>query len=351
MTPLRAALLLSLALSVNACTTASTRPDGGPKAAEPGRGEVGGVCGPPSAADIAACEAPQYSALGASKDTPVEWGEGAGRAGNFGFNRLQCADGSIAGAKRAGNVGAVSVPSTSPLSGEMDMDIVDRWIVTCDGTGERVEVFHNLYRCGPRCPPAGLRWEQEEELATSAAASALLAAGKKDEAVALLRDRLTRYPTSERVVIAVANTLIDEDEVAARALLGDHCQRGNRHACRGLGMMVMNTSEGATSLARACELGHKAACHDAVFSSFINDSLAKEAVDSSLQQLDGACSDTYPRACVYLAIMFKRSELPQDRWLPLLDRACSQGDSLACELMADEAKNAAPAAPADGKER
>lgn len=342
MTPPTASLapLLTLALLLMSCATTPDKGASNKLTPAPERGEVGGLCGPPSDEDIKACAAPQYSVLGTGREDAVEWGPAGGFANNFGFDRLQCGDGSIPSTYRAGNVGVTTRPSASPAAREEPMDVVDRWVARCDGTGEQIEIYHNLYRCGPRCPPAGMRWEQEAESALGLRAVELKRSGKKDEARALLDDGLKRFPSSERLVLTTINVFSEEDEIHARSLLEAHCGAGNRHACRGLGLLVMNTSEGAAKLRRACEMGHKAACDDAVFSEFLTGTLAEGKVEASIEQLDAACSERYPRACIYLAVMFKRAEASSDRWLPLLDRGCKQHDTLACQMLDDAAKEA-----------
>ncbi len=92
---------------------------------------------------------------GASKAAPVEWGSKAGR-GTLYFGRLMCEDGADPAVRRVGSGGKVSSEAPEdPAMKSMMFDIVDLWEVTCPGKAPQV-VYHNLYRCGDPCPPAGL---------------------------------------------------------------------------------------------------------------------------------------------------------------------------------------------------
>jgi len=104
--------------------------------------------------DPPAC--PAGSTVGTSPTTPAEWGVMS--AGNRLWNdRLACTDGRMADYRRAGNIGAAPVASTSPPSGspQIGTDVLDRWEVHCGQ--EPLVLYTNLHRCGVACLPGGLR--------------------------------------------------------------------------------------------------------------------------------------------------------------------------------------------------
>ncbi len=106
--------------------------------------------------DEAMC-AEQSSDYGLTPENPAEWGFGAGTR-TLWFGRMMCEDGSMPEISRRGNIGKAPNPSSSP-EGPSEMgalDILDLWEVQCPGEPV-LEVYHNMYRCGSPCPPAGTK--------------------------------------------------------------------------------------------------------------------------------------------------------------------------------------------------
>lgn len=92
---------------------------------------------------------------GLTKENPAEWGFGAGTR-TLWFGRMMCEDGSMPEIVRVGSVGQAVTPSSSPESPSRvgALDVIDLWEVTCPGSPP-IEVYHNMYRCGSPCSPAG----------------------------------------------------------------------------------------------------------------------------------------------------------------------------------------------------
>lgn len=106
--------------------------------------------------DNTMCERLAPQGYGLSIDAPAEWGLGAGTQ-TLWFGRLMCKDGTIPTISRSGSVGQAPRESTSPSSQTHlgTLDVVDLWMVQCPGDPKPTEVYHNLYRCGSPCAPAG----------------------------------------------------------------------------------------------------------------------------------------------------------------------------------------------------
>jgi hypothetical protein len=128
-----------------------------PAAAPPpiAAGQISGDACPTPVTDPPACTEAQ-AALGRTPENPLEWGYAA--AGNsLWYDRLACADGSIPGVTRLGNIGVAPLASASPASDapRFGGDVLDQWGVSCGE--EQTLLYTNLYRCGALCVPSPFR--------------------------------------------------------------------------------------------------------------------------------------------------------------------------------------------------
>ncbi len=147
--------------------------------------------------DPPAC--PAGSLLGASVDTPLEWGPAADGMQPW-WGRISCADGRIPVIKRHGGVGTPETPSQSTPSGQPTFgggDVVDAWEIGCP-SGHQV-LYTNLYRCGNACVPTTLSVLPAAAYPHLDGAQRALKSGNKDLAISEARAATDAAAAFERV--------------------------------------------------------------------------------------------------------------------------------------------------------
>lgn len=279
---------------------------------------------------------------GTTKERPLEYGTAGGvQSAGLGFGRLICPDGGRAETRRLGSVGEAPAESESEPSGEETLDVLDLWLVSCPSSGMTYRVYHNMYRCGSPCPPAGLRWRSIEAGDLLIEASKHLDEERYGAALEAGATLYERYPElNDSLTIYAAALLMNGKIAELRGMLTEGCEEGDGYACLWLANMYRHGRGVAESrakarelLAQSCEASDARGCLAVAKMESMGEGGASEVPEARAHFVK-ACRGGMGEACTMAASMLEKGiggEAQPEEAAAMLKLGCELGSEKACE--------------------